>query len=396
MKIMSIVVMLTVAAAHQAAAQVFTTPKGGAENVTFEQVGGGIVNITYDLVSSDPRAIFAVTLDASQDRGATFTVRPSSVSGDVGPGVKPGTGKRIVWESGRDVERLEIDQFRFRISAQAGPLELKADPPPAPAPAPAAMPSTPEKPPAAPVSQPQTAADKPKSGGGAKWLLIGGGAAAAAGVAAASGGSGGGSTATSSTPPATTTPPVANRAPVISSATHNSPAVALVLVTDVTFAVEATDPDGNALVALWQYGDGSTATAPLTNGRATTEKSFATSGTQLVQVTVGDNREGKVSTTYPQVVSNTITGLYIGTTASGSTVRLNLVQNGIAVNAEYVDGQGRSASATSTLRAPRAMSLTLSYRGGTGGSETYAMVFSNDLRSVSAASGGTTLTLTRQ
>jgi hypothetical protein len=77
-------------------------------------------------------------------------------------------------------------------------------------------------------------------------------------------------------------------------------------------------------------------------------------------------------------------------------VRLNLVQNGIAVNAEYVDGQGRSASASSTLRAPRAMSLTLSYRGGTGGSDTYLMVFSNDLRSVTAASGGTTFTLARQ
>lgn len=358
-----------------------------------------MVHITYDLVSSDPRAVFAVTLDASQDRGATFTVRPLTVSGDVGPGVTPGTGKRIVWESGRDVERLEIDQFRFRISAQAGPLELqKAELPPAPAtaaPAPAATPSTPEKPPTAPVNQPQTAAAKAKSGGSAKWLLIGGGAAAVAGVAAASGGSGGGATATSNTPPAST-PPVANRAPVISSATHNSPAVALVLVTEVVFSVEATDPDGNPMVALWQFGDGSTATAQLTNGRATTEKSFATSGPQLVQVTVGDNRDGKVSTTYPQVISNTITGLYTGTTASGSTVRLNLVQNGIAVNAEYVDGQGRSASASSTLRAPRAMSLTLSYRGGTGGSDTYLMVFSNDLRSVTAASGGTTFTLARQ
>lgn len=396
MKPLIVVVMLLVGAA-QPTAQVFTTPKGGAENVTFEQVGGGTVHITYDLVSSDPRAVFQVTLDASQDRGATFTVRPSSVSGDVGAGVKPGTGKRIVWESGRDVERLEIDQFRFRISAQAGPLEMqKTDAPPAAAaPSPAATPSTPEPPATAPANPPQTTAATPKGGGSAKWLLIGGGAAAAAGVAAASGGgSGGGTPPTSNTP--TTPPAAANRVPVIGSATHNSPAVALVLVTDVVFAVEATDPDGNPLTAVWQFGDGTSATAPVTNGRATTEKSFASAGTQQVQVTVGDNREGKVSANYPPVVVNTVTGLYIGTSASGNTVRINLVQNGVNVNAEYVDGQGRSASASGTLRAPRTMSLTLNYRGGTGGSDTYAMVFSNDLRSVAAASGGTTLTLTRQ
>ncbi len=210
-----LLILATAAAPRVATAQVFTTPKGEAENVRFEQVGAGTVHIFYDLVASDPRAVFLVTLDASQDRGSTFTVRPMSVSGDVGPGVTPGTGKRIVWESGRDVERLEIDQFRFRISAQAGPLELqKVDPPAAPA-APAAAPETPAtaaKPPGTapttPAPQPQTAAAKPKSGGGAtKWLLIGGGGAAAAGVAAASGGgSGGGSTPTANTP-ATTTPP---------------------------------------------------------------------------------------------------------------------------------------------------------------------------------------------
>ncbi|MDO8677928.1 MAG: PKD domain-containing protein [Acidobacteriota bacterium] len=387
-----IVVMVMFAAAQQVTAQVFTTPKGGAENVTFEQVGGGTVHIVYDLVSSDPRAVFAVTLDASQDRGATFTVRPSSVSGDVGAGVKPGTGKRIVWESGRDVERLEIDQFRFRISAQAGPLKLQKADQPAPvapvaaAPTPAAAPTT------------QTAAAKPKGGGSAKWLLIGGGAAAAAGVAAASGGgSGGGSTPTASTPG--NTPAAANRAPVISARSHDFQApgaVALVLVTDITFEVFATDDDGNAMTALWTFGDGTTATAPVSSGRAVTQKTYASGGLHRPTVSVGDGRGGNATSDYQQLTANTVTGLYIGTAApAGFTVRLNLVQNGTAVTGDYVDGQGRSATVSSQLRAPRTMEMTLTYRGG--GSDIYTVVFAADLKALTAPSrAGTTLTLARQ
>lgn len=398
-RLMIFLMLIVVAAAQPAAAQVFTTPKGGAENVTFEQVGGGTVHIIYDLVSSDPRAVFQVTLEASQDRGATFTVRPMSVSGDVGAGVKPGTGKRIVWESGRDVERLEIDQFRFRISAQAGPLEMqKADPPPAPvaaAPTPAAPPKT-ETPPAAPVNQPQTAAAKPKSGGGAKWLLIGGGAAAAAGVAAASGGSGGGSTATSNSPG--NTPATANRAPVISARSHDfqlPSAVALVLVTDITFEVFATDDDGNAMTATWAFGDNTTATAPVSGGRAVTQKTYASGGLFRPSVTVSDGRGGSATSEYQQLTANTVTGLYVGTVVPGGmTVRLNLVQNGTAVAGDYVDGQGRSATVSTQLRAPRTMEMTLAYRGG--GSDIYTVVFAADLKALTAPSrAGTTLTLAR-
>ena len=103
--------------------QTSITPKGEAQNVRFEQAGGGVVQILYDLIASDPRAVFDVTLDVSQDAGATFQLRPRSVTGDVGPGVGPGPAKRIMWDSGKDVERLVTDQFRFRIVATARPLQ---------------------------------------------------------------------------------------------------------------------------------------------------------------------------------------------------------------------------------------------------------------------------------
>ena len=106
-----------------ATAQVFVTPQGEAQNVRFEQREAGIVHVFYDLVSNDARALFSVVLEASQDRGSTFGMRPQNLTGDTGKGITPGAGKRIVWDSGKDVERVQIDQFRFRIVATAGRLE---------------------------------------------------------------------------------------------------------------------------------------------------------------------------------------------------------------------------------------------------------------------------------
>src|SRR5262245_33679481 len=109
------------------ASQVFVTPRGQADNVQFTQLAGGVVQITYDLISDDPRAVFSVTLDASDDGGQTWTLKPKSITGDVGPNVSAGRGKRILWEAGRDVETPRFDQFRFRLNPVAG----RALPPPA-------------------------------------------------------------------------------------------------------------------------------------------------------------------------------------------------------------------------------------------------------------------------
>jgi hypothetical protein len=122
-----------------------------ARNLRVEQLPGGVVQITYDLVSSDPKAVFTVTLEGSQDAGQTWTTRPRSVSGDVGSGIAPGPGKRITWQSGSDVERLDLTQFRFRINAQ--PVSA----PPAQKP-PATV--TPAPPPSVPSP---AAADEPRS-----------------------------------------------------------------------------------------------------------------------------------------------------------------------------------------------------------------------------------------
>jgi hypothetical protein len=391
----AVLLLLMLAIARVATAQVFTTPKGEAENVRFEQVGGGTVNIFYDLVASDPRAVFLVTLDASQDRGSTFTVRPTSVSGDVGQGVAPGTGKRIVWESGRDVERLEIDQFRFRISAQAGPLELKVDPAAASSPA---APEAAEKPPVTPrtaPASPSPVAAKPKSGGGAtKWLVIGGGAAAAAGVAVAAGGGSGGS---SSTP---TPPTTVNRKPTITSISQNQSGTLLVAATEVTYGVVASDPDGDPMTATWSLG-GFTPTAVLSNGQAATTRAWMGSGTAFGTVTVSDGRGGSAVDTYAGLPISDVTGVWTGRLANVD-IRLNLeqVKDTASVGGDYLDALGRTSRVSGTVSNPRVLRFSVvalpDAAGSPGGTIVFTLEGSADLRRFTGTTGsGDAVTIVR-
>jgi hypothetical protein len=80
-------------------------------------VNGGQVTITYDLIESAAPGTFSVLLAISQDEGRTYALTPTAVSGDIGPGVAPGIGKRIVWDAARDIESLQFDRLRFRVTA---------------------------------------------------------------------------------------------------------------------------------------------------------------------------------------------------------------------------------------------------------------------------------------
>src|SRR5262245_53586992 len=90
-------------------------PAVRAENVRFEVADGGIVRVYYDLVSDNPQQVAGVRLMVSRDGGQTFDFTATTVSGDIGPAVGPGTGKQIRWEAARDVERLDAALLRFRI-----------------------------------------------------------------------------------------------------------------------------------------------------------------------------------------------------------------------------------------------------------------------------------------
>jgi hypothetical protein len=80
-------------------------------------VNGGVINIGYDLDGPGTQS-FEVSLEISDDGGSTYSMKPHSVSGDVGAGIAPGPGKHIVWEASKDTDSLQMDRFRFRVLAQ--------------------------------------------------------------------------------------------------------------------------------------------------------------------------------------------------------------------------------------------------------------------------------------
>jgi hypothetical protein len=86
-----------------------------AENLRFDVAEAGVVRIFYDLLADNPQQLLGVRLVVSQDGGQTFDVTATTVSGDVGPAVVPGSGKRITWEAARDVERLDASRLRLRL-----------------------------------------------------------------------------------------------------------------------------------------------------------------------------------------------------------------------------------------------------------------------------------------
>lgn len=90
-------------------------PTGQAENVRIEAANGA-VTIRYDLTTDDLRAVFSIAVEVSKDGGKTFDVRPLSVSGDVGPNVRAGLGKRIEWDIAKDLPGASADQLRARIN----------------------------------------------------------------------------------------------------------------------------------------------------------------------------------------------------------------------------------------------------------------------------------------
>lgn len=87
-------------------------------NVLFAQRtdGSGLVDVTYDLADTDGDSM-TVTLLASENDGASWDLPCLQVSGDVGPGVRSGTGRHIVWNFGGDNPGRQLAACRVRVVA---------------------------------------------------------------------------------------------------------------------------------------------------------------------------------------------------------------------------------------------------------------------------------------
>lgn len=87
-------------------------------NVAFAQRTDGSmrIDVTYDVADADGDTL-TVTLQASDDSGATWLVPTAHTTGDVGDGIVPGAGKTIVWDIGADLPRRELDTVSVRVVA---------------------------------------------------------------------------------------------------------------------------------------------------------------------------------------------------------------------------------------------------------------------------------------
>jgi len=79
-----------------------------------QRPGTRLVDITYDVADSDSPTV-GVAVEVSADSGITYTVLAESFTGDVGNGIKPGPGKRVVWDAKADWPNKYSSKVRFRV-----------------------------------------------------------------------------------------------------------------------------------------------------------------------------------------------------------------------------------------------------------------------------------------
>jgi len=89
--------------------------------VNFDE-GTGRVEVTYDLQTADAAAA-TVYLSLSTDGGVSYPLVCQQVTGDVGAGILPGTGKQIVWDATTESPSLSSDHCRLRVSADDGAID---------------------------------------------------------------------------------------------------------------------------------------------------------------------------------------------------------------------------------------------------------------------------------
>jgi formylglycine-generating enzyme required for sulfatase activity len=81
-----------------------------------QRAGTGLVDIYYDLAS--PSNALTVSVAVSTNSGAAaFNAPAASLSGDLGSGIAPATGRHVVWNAGTDLAPLYFPNVKVRVTA---------------------------------------------------------------------------------------------------------------------------------------------------------------------------------------------------------------------------------------------------------------------------------------
>ncbi|MCF7912659.1 MAG: formylglycine-generating enzyme family protein [Candidatus Cloacimonetes bacterium] len=91
-----------------------TLPEANIVSVAQRTDGSMLVDVFYDAIDADGDAL-TVSMEVSEDFGATWTVSCQSVSGDIGDNITPGTGRQIIWNFGNDHPGVFSENYRLRI-----------------------------------------------------------------------------------------------------------------------------------------------------------------------------------------------------------------------------------------------------------------------------------------
>ena len=87
-----------------------------------QRAGTHLVYITYDVADPDGD-VMTVFVQLSSDGGVTFDVPARTFSGDVGAGIRSGTGKQIVWDAGADTPHTLGSNYVAQILADDGVVD---------------------------------------------------------------------------------------------------------------------------------------------------------------------------------------------------------------------------------------------------------------------------------
>jgi glucose/arabinose dehydrogenase len=169
----------------------------------------------------------------------------------------------------------------------------------------------------------------------------------------------------------------ANRAPVASfTATPTSGSVPLTVTID---ASGSTDPDGDALIYSWSFGDGTTGSGK------TTQKTYNSAGKFAIVLTVRDSKGA--TSTYSRSVFPGNTAPTLSITSPSTTARFSVGQT-ITIQGSARDAQDGTLSGTSVRWSiyVRHNTHTHPYATGTGNTITITMPAPEDFAAVETSS----------
>ncbi len=89
-------------------------------NIRAAQIAGTKqVEVLYDVSDADGDAL-TIGLEISGDGGLTYSIPATALSGQAGPGIAPGSNRRLVWNAGFDWNNQYVPNARARVTAYDG------------------------------------------------------------------------------------------------------------------------------------------------------------------------------------------------------------------------------------------------------------------------------------